>query len=144
VEENFMKSGRKSWQQRVESAKNPVVKLLEFDFAGLKRGTTMLISSPHEVDTYIQAIPPGENRSIEQLRADLAAQHQADATCPVSTAIFLRVVSEAACERLLAGAALENITPFWRVVVPGSRLAQKLECGEEFLVAQRTRETLKR
>jgi hypothetical protein len=135
-----MASKKKSWQERLTKSKPPEVKLLDFDFAGLKRGMSMLVSSPQEVAEYIRSIPMGETRSIEQLRADLAAKHQADATCPASTPIFLRVVSEAAFEDLYTGRNPEAVVPFWRVVEPGSRLAQKLTCGDDFLRAQRERE----
>jgi hypothetical protein len=138
--EKQMAAKRKSWQQRFETSKPPIVKVLDFDFAGLKSGTAMLISSPQEVASYIAAIPSGETRSIEEMRKALAAQHQADGTCPVTTAIFLRIVSEAASEQLLAGTPIAAITPFWRVVEPGSRLAKKLECGDEFLRTQRAHE----
>lgn len=135
-----MPTKSKNWQERITRAKAPEVKLLTFDFAGLKSGTTLLISSPHEVENYIRQIPSGETRSIQQVRADLATQNKADATCPVSTPIFLRVVSEAAFESLKVGQTLETITPFWRVVEPESKLGKKLECGSEFIRAQRVRE----
>ena len=95
-----MAAKAKSWGSRLNQSKAPVVKLLEIDFAGLKSGTTMLVSSPQEVATYINQLPLGTTRTITQMRADLAQQHAADGTCPVSTAIFLRVVAEAALEQL--------------------------------------------
>lgn len=135
-----MASPFKAWQERFKKSKAPVVKQLDVDFAGLKRGMMMLVSSPEEIDAYIRTIPHGEARPMNQLRAELAHKHNADATCPASTAIFLRVVAEAACEGLQSGKALDSITPFWRVVEPGSRLAQKLTCGSDFLEALRERE----
>jgi hypothetical protein len=138
-----MASKKKSWSERFAQSKAPEVKLLDFDFAGLKRGMTMLVSSPHEVAEYIRSIPAGETRSINELRADLAAMHHADATCPASTPIFLRVVAEAAFEDLYNGRGAAEVVPFWRVVEPGSRLAQKLTCGDDFLRAQREAENRK-
>ena len=131
-----------NWQKRFSKAKTPVVKQLEVDFAGLKRGTMMLVSSPQEVDGYIRSIPEGETHSVEQMRAALAQQHNAEAACPASTAIFLRVVAELAFEELQAGKPLDAVTPFWRVVEPGSRLAKKLSCGDEFLQSMREGERL--
>lgn len=135
-----MAAKAKSWGSRLSQSKAPVVKLLEIDFAGLKSGTTMLVSSPQEVATYINQLPFGTTRTITQMRADLAQQHAADGTCPVSTAIFLRVVAEAALEQLEKGASVESITPFWRVVDPADRVAKKLTCGPDFIKAQRARE----
>jgi hypothetical protein len=135
-----MPSKPKSWQQRLKSDKKPVVKLLTFDFAGLKSGTTMLVSSPLEVEAYLRKIPEGAARTVERMRADLAKKHKADGACPVSSAIFLRIVSEAAFEQVQAGAPLHDVTPFWRVVTPDSPLARKLACGPDFVRAQRERE----
>lgn len=135
-----MAAKAKSWESRLKKSKVPVVKLLEFDFAGLKSGTTMLVSSPQEVASYINGLPAGTTRTMVEMRADLAQQHAADGTCPVSTAIFLRVVAEAALEQLKEGGDVEQITPFWRVVDPGDKLAQKLTCGPDFVRAQRVRE----
>lgn len=135
-----MATKTKSWNSRLKQAKTPVVKLLEIDFAGLKSGTTMLVSSPQEVEAYINQLPFGTTRTVTQMRADLAQQHAADGTCPVSTAIFLRVVAEAALEQLEKGSTMERITPFWRVVAPTDNVAKKLTCGPEFVRAQRERE----
>jgi len=130
-----MGSKFKTWQERLNQSKTPLVKQLEFDFAGLKGGTMMLVSAPQEIDEYIRRIPFGKTCSIKQMGAELAQKHGADAICPASTSIFLRIVAEAACEELQAGKDVGSITPFWRVVEPGSRLVQKLACGINFLEA---------
>lgn len=135
-----MPSKPKSWQQRLKSDKKPLVKDLTFDFAGLKAGTTMLVSSPLAIEAYLRKIPAGSQRTVERMRADLAKKHKADGACPVSSAIFLRIVSEAAFEQLAAGTPLNEVAPFWRVVTADSPLARKLACGPEFVRAQRERE----
>jgi len=71
------------------------------------------------------------------MRDDMAIEYQADKTCPVTTGIFLRIVSEAAYEEIQSGKSLEDVTPFWRIVSPKMKLANKLECGIEFLQMQR-------
>ena len=135
-----MPSRKRRWSDRLMGGRPPEVKPLDFDFAGLKRGTTMLVSSPSEIAAYLRTIPPGQTRSVAAMRAALARAHGADATCPASTPIFLRVVAEAAWEDLEAGGDPGQITPFWRVIEPESRLAQKLSCGAEFVAAMRQRE----
>ncbi|MBN8580794.1 MAG: MGMT family protein [Anaerolineae bacterium] len=135
-----MPSKPKTWQEKFQSDRKPEVKLLSFDFAGLKRGTTMLVSSPAEIDKFIRKIPTGKSVSIEELRAALAKKHKADSACPASTPIFLRVVSEAAFEAVKAGKSFDEITPFWRVVHPESKLAQKLECGADLIRSLRANE----
>ena len=63
-------------------------------------------------------------------------EHNADYTCPVTTGIFLRIVAEANYEKWQQGKALEEITPFWRVIEPNSALAKKLTFGQDFLLKQ--------
>lgn len=88
----------------------------------------------------VRNIAPGNTRKPEEVRADLAVRHGADATCPLTTGIFLRIIAEVALEDLAAGATLESVTPFWRVVDPKSPLAKKLSCGPEFIQIRRTEE----
>jgi hypothetical protein len=119
------------WYRRFEEAREPHVVMLPADFAGVKAGSTMLISSPAEIATYLSAIPRSERRSVPRLRSDLAKKAQADAMCPVTTAIFLRVVAEVALRDLGAGKRVDEVAPFWRVVEPSSSIAAKLSCGPE-------------
>jgi hypothetical protein len=127
----------KTWQQKLNGGKAPHVVELKTDFAGVPAGARLFIASPRLIDTTIAAIPRGQVKDPVALRAELAAAHGADATCPVSTAIFLRIVAEAALERLAAGAPPADVTPFWRVIAPGSKIAKKLTCDDRFLSLQR-------
>ena len=77
---------------------------------------------------------------LQALRADLAIEYDCDATCPVSTAIFLRVVAEAALEHLEQGAKTADITPFWRVVAPGDKVSARLPIDQKWLEARRQEE----
>lgn len=130
----------KSWIGKLAGGKPPHVVELERPFAGVPAGARLFIASPALLDAKVAAIPPGELRDPAALRAELAAEHGADATCPASTAIFLRIVAEAALERIAEGAPVAEVTPFWRVVAPGSKLARKLSCGDDFLTMQRAME----
>ena len=76
------------------------------------------------------------------MRDDLAKDYQADKTCPVTTGIFLRIVSEASYEEYNAGIDLDAITPFWRMVNPNSKLAEKLACGIDFIAERQTIENI--
>jgi hypothetical protein len=51
--------------------------------------------------------------------------------CPVTTAIYLRVVAEVALDDLGTGKPLDQVVPFWRVVTPDSKVAKKLSCGPD-------------
>ncbi len=119
------------WRKRFGAAKAPHVVQLHADFAGAKAGTTMLISSPGDIAQYVARIPRGETRTIARLRNELARKADAQTTCPVTTSIFLRIVAEAALQDLAEGKPSDQVVPFWRVVLPDSKIAAKLSCGPD-------------
>ncbi|MDQ0423370.1 hypothetical protein J2045_004422 [Peteryoungia aggregata LMG 23059] len=119
------------WRKRFGAAKDPHVVMLSSPFAGVPSGAMMLISSPGDIARYVAAIPSGETRSIARLRSDLAKRAKADAMCPVTTAIYLRVVAEVALDELEAGKPMDEVVPFWRIIEPKDKLVAKLSCGPE-------------
>lgn len=129
-----------SWGDKYRAAKPARVTVLEKPFAGVAEGARLFIASPKVIDAYLRAIPPGKTKDVTAMRAALAKKNKAEATCPTSTAIFMRIVAECALERVAAGEAVTAVPPFWRVVEPEGSLAQKLSCGPEFIAAQRALE----
>ena len=125
----------KSWDEKYRGAKPPHVTVLAKPFAGVGAGERLFIASPALLDERIRAIPAGRTHNPVALRADLARENGAVATCPTSTAIFLRIVAERALERLG-----DDLTPFWRVIAPDSPLARKLSCGPDFIRHRRALE----
>ena len=130
----------RSWKEKLNIDKSFVVKRLDKNFSDMKVGENMLIATPKIIDDYIKQIPKGININIKTLRNDLALTYNADTTCPVTTGIFLRIVSEAAFEDFLNGE--KNITPFWRVVDHESKTATKLACGINFIKKRRSEENI--
>ena len=130
----------KSWKEKLNIDRSFVVKRLDKNFSDMKVGENMLIATPKIIDEYIKQIPKGININIKTLRNDLAQTYNADTTCPVTTGIFLRIVSEAAYEDFLNGE--KNITPFWRVVDHESKTATKLACGINFIKKRRSEENI--
>ena len=130
----------KSWKEKLNIDRSFVVKRLDKNFSDMKVGENMLIATPKIIDEYIKQIPKGININIKTLRNDLALTYNADTTCPVTTGIFLRIVSEAAYEDFLNGE--KNITPFWRVVDHESKTATKLACGINFIKKRRSEENI--
>ncbi|MEC8809239.1 MAG: hypothetical protein VXX21_09280 [Pseudomonadota bacterium] len=126
--------------ERLNKAKSPKVVILEKDFAGIRAGSSMFVATPKIVDEFINKMPYGRFITMPELRADLAIEYDCDATCPVSTAIFLRVVAEAALEHLEQGAKTAEITPFWRVVAPGDKVSARLPIDQKWLEARRQEE----
>ncbi|WPB84314.1 hypothetical protein [Sediminicoccus rosea] len=133
-----------SWGEKYRAAKPARVTVLDKPFAGIPEGARLFIASPKVIDAYLRAIPAGRTKDVAAMRDALAKKNKAEATCPTSTAIFLRIVAESALERVAAGEAPAAVSPFWRVVEPGGALAQKLSCGPDFIAAQRALEAADR
>lgn len=121
------------WRKRFDAAKPPKTLVLHTDFSGIKAGTTMYIGSPGTIANYIARIPAGEVRSIERMRNELARKNDAQATCPVTTAIYLKVVAEVALADLVEGKPSAGVVPFWRVIEPDSKIAKKLSCERQII-----------
>ncbi len=116
---------------------------LETDFAGIKAGAMLFVATPEILQQYIAGIPRGEFRTIHRIRNELARQHQCDATCPVSTAIFIRQVAERALEAITSGQTADQVTPFWRVVEPDSKIAKRLNVDSAWLAHMQVTEGIK-
>lgn len=121
-----MTAKKKSWVEKRECGKAPHVKVIDKSFAGIAAGSKMLISSPQEIDDFCNKIPKGKFVEPSQMRCELAKKYKADAACPVTTGIFLRIVAEAALEEHSQGKPANKVTPFWRVISNDSALAKKL------------------
>lgn len=127
----------KTWQQKYEDKKVEVIKRLDIDFADIKSGETMLISTPEKIAEYINNIPEHQNRDLHTMRKDLAVAANTDKTCPVTTAIFTRIIAERSLELMAEGKS--PIAPFWKVIDPKSSLAKKLSCGTDFVEQMRSK-----
>jgi hypothetical protein len=141
-----MKPGAgKTWSDKVaDPTKTYEVKRLDKDFSDMRAGDKMLIATPAIIDDYVRQIPKGKSVSLLTMRKDLANEYRADNTCPLTTGIFLRIVSEAAHEQLEKGLAVSKVAPFWRVVETKSPLNKKLSFGADFVKKQREKEGLER
>lgn len=133
-------SKRKTWAEKLNIDRRPVIEKVDKDFAGIKTGQMMLIPTPKIVDAYIRQIPKGVHVTSETIRKDLAAEYHAEVTCPLTTGIFIRIAAEAAYEEFEKGKPLNKITPFWRVISEKSPAAKKLTFGTKFLMEQRKKE----
>ena len=114
--------------------------VLEKDFGGVKAGRTLFIGTPQLIAEYIQAIPPGETVSIVKLRNQIARRNRCDAMCPVSTAIFLRIVADFAIDEMSNGKRPADVVPFWRAIGPDDKVAKKLSLGPDWIAHQRSLE----
>ncbi len=133
---------RKTWQQKLHNGASAKTEVVTSKYADIPEGAVMLIPTPEIVDSYIRNIPKGTHTSLQQMRKDLAAEHNAEYTCPITAGIFLRIAAEAAWEELEAGKPLAKVTPFWRMIDKRSPAYKKLTFGTAFLDRQRASEGL--
>ncbi|GAA4463112.1 hypothetical protein GCM10023093_10850 [Nemorincola caseinilytica] len=133
---------RKTWKEKLAAGDGPKVERLEKKFADIPEGATMLVATPAIVDAYVRNIPRGTHTGILQMRKDLAAEHNAEYTCPLTAGIFLRIVAEAAWEAYNEGKPLKQITPFWRMMDAKAPVCKKLTFDTEFIKEQREKEGL--
>lgn len=124
---------------REKLARDKQIKKVIMDKAwgGIKPGQTMLVATPLMVDAYIRDIPHGETKTIPQLRDDLATREGCAGTCPMSTAIFVRMVAEAALEDIADGKTVSEVSPFWRVITSQDKMTKKLNVDAAWVDQQR-------
>jgi hypothetical protein len=131
-----------TWAEKLNCGKEPKVKKIDFAFADIPANSNMFIATPLLIDKYINQIPKGKKVTTQTMRKDLAIENKADYTCPVTTGIFLRIVAEAGFEKYKATSSTKGLTPFWRVIEPGSALAKKLSFGQDLIIEQRKKENI--
>jgi hypothetical protein len=132
----------KDWNDRLNTPGINGIKPSPRTFSDVVEGQPMLVPTARQVDDFIRSIPEGIQMDVRALRTALALEHGAEVTCPVTIGYHLRTVSEAAHEALDRGAALADITPFWRVLSGRTPTTKKLSFGVDFVAGQRKREGL--
>jgi hypothetical protein len=120
---------RKSWSEKLACDATAEVKVAPKDFADIKAGQRMLLTTAKDVAAAIKAVPRGRQVDMKSLRATLARKHNAEIACPVVTGIHLRSVAEAVGEQLDAGIAPAKVVPVWRAIGPKAPIWKKLENG---------------
>lgn len=130
----------KSALEHLNSDKKPKSVVLEKDFAGVRKGQRLFVATAKIVDEYIKKIPFGETRTIERMRRELARRRKCDATCPVSTAIFIRISAQAAIDEMQQGRSVNEVTPFWRLLSGKDKVARKLTIDGKWIDLQREME----
>lgn len=116
--------------------------IMDKAWVGIQPGESMLVATPLMVDAYIRDIPHGETKTVPELRDDLAAREGCAGTCPMSTAIFVRMVAEAALEDIADGKAVSDVSPFWRVITGRDKMTKKLNVDATWVDEQRQLESI--
>ena len=130
----------KSAREKLTADKATKIVTLDYNFGGLKAGQKMFVGTPQIVADYIRNIPAGTTRTIPAMRMQLARRRRCDGTCPVSTAIFVRIAAEVALEDLASGKAVSDVIPFWRILTGDDKIAKKLKIDPAWIDEQRALE----
>ncbi len=126
-----------SLKDKFENKSNIQVKIIEKSYWGNPIGSKMLIASPKVIQEYINNSEFGDKLDVKTMRNDLAIEFNADFTCPITTGIFLKIVAEYNYEKFIRKNEIDGICPFWRIIEPKSKLAEKLTFGKEFIKKNR-------
>ena len=122
---------RKTWREKLENPPKGLPKIVDGPPKWEKSfgGRRVLVATPLLVDGLIRKVEKGKLVTVRQLRERLARDFGADSTCPLTTGIFVRIVSEVAEEDL--GRGVTEVTPYWRVVRDDGGLNEKFPGGVE-------------
>ena len=128
-----MASKKKTWAEKL-AKEDGLPKVIEVKPADRQRwgGATLVVPRPRDVDSLMKKVPVGKLITIAELRQQVAAQHEAEAGCPITCGIFAWIAAHAAEEAAAAGK--RKTTPWWRTLKTGGELNPKYPGG---LAAQR-------
>lgn len=127
--------GKKTFAEKMAKPAAPEIVIIQKPALGCPAGAKLLIPTPRQIEAYVEAIPEGETRTVQQMREQLAKDEAADVACPMCSGMFLKIVCEASLDP-----HADVQAPFWRIVDPKSPLAKKLPCGPEWIQAHRDAE----
>ena len=116
-----------------------IIKILDKNFSDLKAGEKMYISSPEIITKYIEKIPFGVQKSLKEVRLELAKKVKADNTCPVTTGIFLRKSIQMYFEKYKK---YDKVFPFWRIISEKHPIVKKLNLNVNKITNLRKKEKL--
>lgn len=127
---------KKSWTEKLADAK--AKEDLPKKFFCEKTEQEFFVPSPSMLEEEMRKIRKGKVKTIKQLTDELAARHNVDVCCPMTTGIFAWIVAHAHYELELQGR--KRVAPWWRLVksdgelnpkYPGKGLLQKERLEQE-------------
>ncbi len=87
----------------------------------------MVVPSPQEVEGLMRQVPSGKLTTVNEIRSVIARRHRTPIACPVTTGIFVWIVSNAAAEAERQGR--RSTTAFWRTLKSDGSLNDKYPGG---------------
>jgi hypothetical protein len=131
---------KSSPQKKPARKQEPKTVRLAFDFSGIPAVSLMFVATPDIIENYIRRIPGGETRNILAMQREIARRRRCDAICPVSTAIFVRMVAEHALKDIAAGIPVCEVAPFWLLISSTDKIAKRLPADPAWIDTQRALE----
>jgi hypothetical protein len=126
------RKAKTTWAEKLQNSNGlPNVKTLDEKSSKRLRANTMLIPAPLNVDAIMKTVRKGKLLTTDEIRKQLAREHSADITCPLTTGLFACIAAHAADEAERDGK--KRITPYWRTLKPGGELNAKFPGGIENL-----------
>ncbi|HRH99924.1 MAG TPA: hypothetical protein PK006_02630 [Saprospiraceae bacterium] len=123
-----------SWKEKMDKHSKPEVIKGPEEWNLRYGGEKMTIPTPRQIESIINSISKGKIMLVSQLKEQLCELNNADYACPLTTGIFLRIVSEYAMELQSQGA--KKIPPYWRIVKDDLSPNEKLSGGADFQMNQ--------
>ncbi|MEM7012548.1 MAG: hypothetical protein AAF585_13820 [Verrucomicrobiota bacterium] len=126
-----MPRAKKSWREKLADD-NDLPKFFDSESNSMtaKWGSgRVVIPRPRDVDALMEKVPKGKLTTINELRAGLAEQHDAEFTCQITAGIFAWIAANAANEAQAEGR--KRVTPFWRTLKKGGEVNPKYPGGLE-------------
>jgi hypothetical protein len=118
---------RTKWAEKMQKPGQPELVAMPPTWTARYGNGPLLIATPRLIEAKVRAVKKGMLTTIARIREELAAEHRAVATCPLTTGIFLRIVAEHAEEERAAG--MTRVSPYWRVVKDDGSLNPKFPGG---------------
>jgi hypothetical protein len=134
----------KTWEEKFNQSKKVVIKTIDRNFADVKIGETLILPTTKIIDEYINAIPKGEQRTIEEFRIETAKRHKVNKTCPVMTNMNLKIVAELSAERLNDKQNSKSISPFWRIIKSTDPIVKKFSFDNSVIQNLRAKEGIEK
>ena len=88
-------------------------------------GSKLLVAAPMQYNTVMARVPDGLVITMDRVRAYLAAEAGADATCPLTAGIFANICAHASEERD------SDKIPWWRTLKTKGELNEKYPGGAD-------------
>jgi hypothetical protein len=120
---------RKSWREKLDDSKDlPKVQKIPANMKARWGTGTFVVPAPREVDGLMRQVPRRKLTTINEIRSALAAKHDANIACPITTGIFSWIAANAAEEEAEAKPRA-RVTPYWRTLKTGGLLNEKYPGG---------------